>query len=91
MVDLVKKSILFGIGTYEITKEKLDEFMTKMQKEEKITPEEGRKVADEVWSDISKQGKDLDKRIREGVKNVLSEIGVATKDDIESLKKELKK
>lgn len=91
MIDIVKKSILFGLGTYELTKEKLDAFMKRMEKEEKITPEEGKKVAEQVWGDVEKHGKSAAKDLTEAVRKVVAELGLATKKDIEDLKKEIKK
>jgi polyhydroxyalkanoate synthesis regulator phasin len=91
MIDLLKKSILFGLGTYEVTREKVEEFVERMKTEEKITPEEGKKLVEDVMSDVEKEGKEYKERVREVVKDVLTELGVATKSDIESLKRSLKK
>lgn len=91
MLDIVKKSILFGLGTYDLTREKVEEFVERLKKEDKITPEEGRKLVDDVWADLSKDAKQYEKKTRALIKDILDELGVATKSDIESLKKSLKK
>lgn len=91
MVDLVKKSILFGLGTFELSKERLNEFIKKLQEEDKITPDEGKKVAEKVWKDVGEKSKELSQDFKDAVKKALSELGVATKEDIENLRKDLKK
>lgn len=91
MNDIIKKSILFGLGTYEVTKEKVEEFVEKLKVEEKITPEEGKKLVEGVMTDLEKEGKEYRAKTKKLVQEVLEELGVATKADIEALKKSLKK
>lgn len=91
MNDIIKKSILFGLGTYEVTKEKVEEFVEKLKVEEKITPEEGKKLVEGVMTDLEKEGKEYRAKTKKLVQEVLDELGVATKADIEALKKSLKK
>ncbi len=88
---LVRKSILFGLGGYQYAKEGIDNFVKDLEKEGKLTPEEGKKLVDEVISkgkDVS--DKELD-HLKDAVKKVMNEIGVATKEDIANLKNELQK
>ena len=91
MYNIVKKALLLGVGTAYYSKEKIEEFVKELTEKEKINPEEGKKLVDEVIArakDITeKQQSDFQSLITKTIQS----LGVATKDDIEQLKKELKK
>ncbi|MBN1915666.1 phasin family protein [Candidatus Dojkabacteria bacterium] len=93
--DIVRKSILFGLGAYQITKEEVEDFVKDLQKDETITPQEGKKMIQEIVKAAEKKMKrpneELKKSMERIVKSVINELGVATKKDIAALKTEMKK
>ncbi len=92
--DVVKKSILFGLGAYAITKEEVEDFVKDLQKDKDLTPDEGKKMVKELVSlaekKLKKPNAEFKKSMEKIVKGVMSDLGVATKKDLASLKAELK-
>src|SRR5688572_9874343 len=92
--DVVKKSILFGLGAYAITKEEVEDFVKDLQKDKDLTPEEGKKMVKELVGlaekKLKKPNAEFKKSMEKIVKGVMSDLGVATKKDLAALKTELK-
>lgn len=90
-MDPIRKAVLFGIGAAAMTKDKIEEFVDQMVKENHLSVEEGKKLFDETVKKASeysyKQGTELQKTI----KRVISEMGLATKADISNLEKKINK
>ena len=91
MKDLIKKGILTGVGLGLMTKEKVMDYAKKAAKEAKLTEEEGRKLVDELLNYSEETRKELEKKINDQVKNTLDQVGVATKEDLNELKKMIDK
>jgi polyhydroxyalkanoate synthesis regulator phasin len=86
MNDKVKKALLFGIGSIYYTKDKIEDFIKDLEKEN-ITPEEGKKLVEEFMTKASKFKTEQESEVKKVVKQTLEELGVATKKDIDALKK----
>ena len=91
MIDLIKKGILTGVGLGLMTKEKVVDYAKKAAKEAKLTEAEGRKLVDELLNHSEETRKELEKKISDQVKNTLDQVGVATKEDLNELKKMIAK
>ena len=91
MKNLIKKGILTGVGLGLMTKEKVMDYAKKAAKEAKLTEEEGRKLVDELLNHSEETRKELEKKINDQVKNALDKAGVATKEDLNELKKMIDK
>lgn len=90
MQDVVKKAFLMGLGAVALTKEKAEEFVEDLKKNKNITPEEGKKLVQQMLDKSGEYKQKVRKEIRKQVKKVVSEMGVATKEDIDKLRKEMK-
>ena len=88
-INPIREAVLFGIGAAAMGKEKIEEFVNRMVKENKLSVEEGKKLFEETIkkaSDYSyKQGVELQKSI----KKVIGEMGLVTKSDLSNLEKKL--
>ncbi|HEC65676.1 MAG TPA: hypothetical protein ENI23_10290 [bacterium] len=89
MKDIIKKSILFGLGAFQITKEEIEKFVKELQTDSDLTPEEGKKLVKELVADIEKTVKKADPKGK--FENLFRGKGIATKKDIADLRKEIKK
>ncbi|MCX9009776.1 MAG: phasin family protein [Candidatus Methanoperedens sp.] len=89
MSEMLRKMGLFGIGVISLTQEKLDEFTAEMIKKGEMNREEGKKFVREVWSEREKQVKEIEDKINQKIKEALDRSGVATKGDLEELKKKI--
>ena len=59
MDDLVRKALLFGVGVTVITKEKAEKVVKELQKKQKISPQEGKKMVREIMKQSEKKTNDL--------------------------------
>jgi polyhydroxyalkanoate synthesis regulator phasin len=79
-----------GIGAAALMKEKVEKEMQKLQEEGKIKTSDAKSFLES----IEQKGKDEEKRFKEelksALKEVIEELGLATKEDLAKLKEECK-
>jgi len=79
-----------GIGAAALMKEKVEKEMQKLQEEGKIKTSDAKSFLES----IEQKGKDEEKRFKEelksALKEVIEELGIATKEDLAKLKEECK-
>ncbi|WP_141054240.1 hypothetical protein [Aliarcobacter cryaerophilus] len=85
------KEILFtGLGGALLLKERVEEELKTLEKKGKIKTSDAKSFLES----LEQKGKDEDERIKAKIKDmfkeVLDELGVATKADLEKLKEDLK-
>lgn len=88
-MSILKKIELFGIGTIAITQEKLEKFTQEMIKKGEMNREEGKTFVIKILLEKDKQLKDIEDRINQKIKDLIESSGIATKEDVEALKKKL--
>jgi len=80
-----------GLGMGVILKEKVENEIQKLEDEGKLKKDDATSLLDS----LSTKGQDEEKRIKEifkkSIKEVIDELGLATKEDIANLKDELSK
>jgi len=83
---MLKEIIYTGIGAAALLKEKVEDELKRLEEKGKIKTED----AKSFMESIEQKGKDEDARIKEDIKKMLKEVidelGLATKDDLEKLK-----
>ena len=89
--DFGKKMFYFGIGLAAVTKEKIEEFINELVKTGEIKQQEIGSLKEKLMAKAEQEKKELLEMIRGQVKAVADELGFVTKDEIEKLKKQLKK
>ncbi len=87
---MLKELLFTGVGVAAVLKEKVEEELTKLEEKGKIKKDDAKSFLES----LEKQGKEEDEKIKENLKSTLKEIvdelGLATKEDLEKLKAELK-
>ena len=87
---MLKELLHTGIGAGLLLKEKVEEEVGKMEESGKIKTNDAKSFLESV----EKKGKEEEQKNKEKLKSMLKEIiddlGLATKDDLEKLKQELK-
>ena len=80
-----------SVGFATIFKEKVEDELSKLEEKGKIKKDD----AKSFLKSIEAKGKEEDERIKQKIKTtlkeVIDELGLATKEDIEKLKEDLKK
>lgn len=89
MLDLVKKTMLTGVGFALKTWDEVEKKAKIIVKKSKMSEKEGEKFLDDVRERYDEvQGK-LEAKVGKIIKNLLKKGNVATSDDIKILKKEI--
>lgn len=90
MFDLIKKTMLTGIGLAAMTKDKVEELAKEMKEQGKMSEKEGKELVDELLKKSERARKDLEAKVEEIVLKVLGKIDVATKKEIDILETRIK-
>lgn len=89
MNQALRKALLFGIGVYHLTREKVEEFISELQAEGTLTPEEGKKVVEEVLKRAESEGSRLSQEVEKAVRKAIKDFGIDQK--AAAVKKEITK
>jgi len=90
MFDLIKKTMLTGVGLATMTIEKVEELAKDLTKKGELSEKEGKELLDDLLERSKQAKKDLDKKMEDVVTKVLKKMDVATKNDIARLDREIK-
>ncbi len=91
MTDLIKKTILAGVGLAAMTKDKVEELAEELTKKGKLSEKEAKELLDDLLKRSKRAKKDLNKKMENVVTKVLKKMDVATKKDIARLDRKIKK
>ena len=89
MIDLVKKAMFTGIGVMSLTKEKIEALAADFVEKGKLSEQEGKKMVEEMMARSEESKDELKKQIEQVVQATLGKMDIASKSDMEDLKKEL--
>lgn len=89
MESLLGKFLLSGLGVLVLTEEKIEKFIEELTKEGEITQKGKKKLLTEIIEKGEEKKKEIEGKIREKVENMLSQMNVATKNDIQKLEKRI--
>ena len=87
MESLLGKFLLSGLGVLVLTQEKIEQLLEELTKKEGITEKESKKLLTEIIEKGEEKKREIEGKIREKVEIMLSQMNVATKDDIRKLEK----
>jgi len=82
--------IKLGIGSMLLAKEQVEKFIDEAVKKGEISKEEAKKQLEEFKKEAQKSQKEFEKTIQKEVHKALKDLGLATKEDINALKREIK-
>jgi polyhydroxyalkanoate synthesis regulator phasin len=90
MLDLLKKSVLTGIGLALKTKDEVEDLVKELQKKGEMSESEGRKFLDDVQKRYDETQEKLEKRVEDAVRDFLKKTKIVTTDELKELKKEIR-
>ncbi|MDA8141292.1 MAG: hypothetical protein M0036_21835 [Desulfobacteraceae bacterium] len=90
MFDLMKKSLLTGIGLALKTKDEMEDLIKELQNKGEMSETEGRKFLDEAREHYEEAQEKLERRIEKTVKEFLKKTNIVTTDELKDLKKEIR-
>ena len=85
MIELLKKTILTGIGIAAMTKERIEELSHKISEEAKLSEEEGRELAADLLKESEKAKISLEQHVESMVKTVLEKLNIPSKKELDVL------
>ena len=85
MKSLLEKSFLVGTGLLSMTREKAQQVIEELSQEGEFQKNEVKDLVDQLSSRGEEERQALRKLIRDEMKKVMDEMGLATKDDIQKL------
>ena len=93
MLEEMKKLCLAAVGAAAITYDKTIDIINDLVEKGKITEEEGKELSEELKRNISTKAEaaknkaiDMKPLTKDGIQDVIENLNLATKSDIESLK-----
>jgi polyhydroxyalkanoate synthesis regulator phasin len=90
-LEFMKKAMMTGLGLALKTQSEIEELTREMIKKSKMSEEEGRKFIDDMMKKYEDARKDMEKQIKDGIADYMSKADVASKKDLDALKKEVDK
>lgn len=85
MTTLLEKGFLAGIGLLSMTREKAQKLIDELSHEGDVQKSEVKQWVDQLSDRGEEERQALRKVIRDELKKVLDEMGIATKEDIQKL------
>jgi polyhydroxyalkanoate synthesis regulator phasin len=85
MKTLLEKSLLAGLGLLSMTREKAQEVIDELSQEGEVQKNEAKEWVDQLSSRGEEERQALRKLVRDEMKKVMDEMGLATKEDIQKL------
>ncbi len=90
MLNIIKKSMLTGIGLALIAKDELEVLAKEFVKKGKMSEQEGTKFMDDLQTKYDETQSKLEDRVQQAVKEFLKKADVVTGDELRGLKKEIR-
>ncbi len=91
MNNLIKKTILTGLGIASLTKEKAEKLVKDLIKEGEVSEGEGSKFVKELLDRVENNKKALEKQTEKIVHNVLKTLNIPSRKDIVGLNNKVEK
>lgn len=85
MFDILRKTILAGVGVTYLTKDKIEEIGKKIAQDSKVSEAEARKFVDELIGKSLEAKGSLEKTITEKIQAVIHAMNLPTRKDVEDL------
>jgi polyhydroxyalkanoate synthesis regulator phasin len=85
MFDLIKKSLLTGVGLAVMTKEKVEELGKELASQAKLSENEGKEFVDGLIKQSETARKDFEARINAAVQKAVSTLNLASRDEVTRL------
>jgi len=86
----IKELFYLGIGTAMLAKEKIEEEAKELVEKGKMSKAERDEFFEKAKAKAKEEEQDFQNKLKDIVKEVLSDMGLATKEDVEELKELLK-
>lgn len=85
---MLKEILYTGIGAASLLKERVEEEVKKLEEEGKIKTDDAKSFLESIEHKGKEEEEKAKEKLKEALREVVDELGLATKADIETLKEE---
>lgn len=89
-MDIIRKSVLLGLGLLSLTKDKAESVVDDLIKRGEVASHDRFKVVDSLLKEAEKQEEELARKVTGTVQKAMADLGVPTRKDMEEILKTLK-
>ncbi|MDH4206860.1 MAG: hypothetical protein OEV45_15170 [Desulfobacteraceae bacterium] len=90
MLNIIKKSMLTGIGLALIAKDEVEDLAKELVNKGKMSENEGTKFLEDLQKRYDETQKKLEEKVQQAVKDFMKKADVVTGDELKGLKKEIR-
>ena len=90
-MDILRKTILLGLGLISLTKEKAEGVVDDLVKRGEVASEDRYKAVDSLLKEAEKQEEEFTRKMTNSVHKVIGELGLPTKKDMDEILTTLRK
>jgi polyhydroxyalkanoate synthesis regulator phasin len=90
MLNIIKKSLLTGIGLALIAKDEVEDLAKELVNKGKMSENEGTKFLEDLQKKYDESQKKLEEKVQRAVKDFMKKADVVTGDELKGLKKEIR-
>lgn len=91
MFDFVRKSLMLGLGTLSVTREKAENLVSDLVKRGEVTSEEAKKLVGELVKRGEEEREELVTTIQRELERFRLDLGLVTRKDYEQLEERLRR
>ncbi len=89
MIDLIRKTVLAGVGAAVLTKEKVEESLSDLVKKGRISADEAKATAEKIAEDGKREFETVSSDVQKKVSDLLDQMGLGQKDKMAELEQRL--
>jgi polyhydroxyalkanoate synthesis regulator phasin len=90
MLNIIKKSMLTGIGLALIAKDEVEDLAKELVNKGKMSENEGTKFLEDLQKRYDETQQKLEEKVQRAVKDFMKKADVVTGDELKALKKEIR-
>jgi len=89
MIDLIRKTVLAGVGAAVLTKEKVEESLNDLVAKGRISADEAKATAEKIAEDGKREFESVSSDVQKKVSDLLDQMGLGQKDKMAELEQRL--
>ena len=89
MEDLFKKTISFGIGLFDYTKEKVETLVEEMVKRGEVSKQDSSQAVEELWEKAEKEQSAFWEKVKEFTNGIVDEMPLVRRSELKALEERL--
>jgi polyhydroxyalkanoate synthesis regulator phasin len=89
-MDIIRKTVLLGLGLVSLTKEKAEGVVDDLIKRGEVASEDRYRAVDSLLKEAEKQQEDFNRRMSGSIHKVMADLGIPTKKDMDEILRTLK-